>query len=301
MGLSRKRKSLPSRWLYDARGSELFESITHLSEYYPTVTEKSILRYRAADIAEFCQEGSTIVEYGAGSGIKTEILLDALANPAGYAAVDISGAYLGSTVRRLKREFPKLQAWPVVADFTAAFDLPPELPKERRVGFFPGSTLGNLEPSERSAFLTRMRDQLGVGGRAVVGVDLVKSLDRLLTAYDDSAGVTAAFNRNILERINRELGGSFPVERFGHEARWNPIERAVEMHLVSFDSRTVTVGGHQFLFDGGESIHTESSRKFDIKSINEFASQAGWRLDHVWTDSARLFAVIGLSARRISA
>ncbi|PIF73776.1 dimethylhistidine N-methyltransferase [Variovorax sp. 54] len=295
-GLAQPHKTLPSRWLYDDRGCELFEDITRVKEYYPTVTEKAILRERSAEIAEFCGPGVTLIEYGAGAGIKTEIVLDALTRPNGYVPIDIAGEFLLATAQRMAKEFPSLTTWPVVADFTSNFLLPPSLPTGNRVGFFPGSTLGNLDKEQARAFLRRMHQHVGEGGRAIIGIDLIKDLRRLLPAYDDVMGVTAEFNLNYLKRINRELRGTFPVDRFEHEARWNAEDKAVEMHLVSLDSRSVTVGAHAFLFDAGETIHTESSRKYDVPSIRKLATSTGWKLDHVWTDKYSLFAVVGLSA-----
>jgi dimethylhistidine N-methyltransferase len=289
-GLSSQRKSLPSCWLYDARGCELFNAITRLGDYYPTRAETEILSRHAPDIAHFCGKRAALLEYGAGAGIKTELLIDALDGPRLYVPIDIAGDELLSTTERIGRRFSSLKISPVLADFTGAFDLP-TLPNGPRVAFFPGSTIGNLDRREAIAFLARMRAHVE-GGRAIIGVDLKKDRETLLNAYDDSEGVTAAFNLNLLERINRELDGGFPLDRFEHEARWNEAESAIEMHLVSLDARKIPAAGQKFAFQAGESIHTESSRKYDLDSFATLAQAAGWRLARCWRDAQ--FAVLGL-------
>lgn len=297
-GLSRPRKMLPSRWLYDDRGSELFEKITGLDEYYPTRTETTILRSKAEEIAAFCGTHVTLLEYGAGAGIKTEILLNALHEPLLYVPIDISGDFLSQSARRIESRFPALAVQAVVADFTTDFDLPADLLSDGpRCGFFPGSTIGNLDAADTDAFLRRMRRHAGPGGRAVVGVDLKKDLDILLAAYDDREGVTAAFNLNLLARINRELEADFPLDRFVHEARWNESSSAVEMHLKSLDDRTVRVDGHRFDFAAGETIHSENSRKYSLDGFAAIAAASGWSVDAVWTDSGKRFAIVGLAPR----
>jgi len=295
-GLSQPCKTLPSRWLYDDRGSQLFEDITRLEEYYPTRTETGILREHAAEIAAFVGEGAVLFEYGAGAGIKTEILIDALQTPRMYVPVDIAGDFLDQTIERMRARYPLLETRGVIADFTTDFDLPADLPRARRAAFFPGSTIGNLDEAETLAFLRRMRRHVGRRGSAVIGADLKKDLNTLLAAYDDREGVTAAFNVNLLARVNRELDGAFPLDRFAHEARWNASESAVEMHLVSLDARTVRVDGHRFAFEAGETIHTESSRKYDERSIADLADRSGWRVAACWSDAERRFAVFGLEA-----
>ena len=301
-GLSQSpQKRLPSRWLYDDRGSELFEEITRLREYYPTRTETRILHDHARDIAAFCGDNVTILEYGAGASVKTEILLGALRNPRIYVPIDISADYLHNTAARLRGRFPELATRPVVADFGADFALPEWLPLPNRVAFFPGSTIGNLDAAEAAAFLRRMSAHVSAGGRAVIGADLCKPLDVLLPAYDDAAGVTAEFNLNLLTRINRELSASFQPELFRHAARWNEAEAAVEMHLISQRAQSVRVAGREFHFRAGESIHTESSRKFEIASFEALARRSGWRVDRVWTDPAAQCALFGLLQRPGSA
>lgn len=298
-GLSKPRKTLPSRWLYDDRGSEIFEEITRVEDYYPTRTETAILRSRGGEIAEFCGPRATLVEYGAGASVKTEILLDALEAPELYVPVDIAGDFLKASASRIGENFPGLAVRPVVADFTDDFELPDDLPGEgRRNGFFPGSTIGNLDETEATAFLRRMRGHVGESGRAVVGADLRKDVATLLRAYDDSDGVTAAFDLNILTRINRELGGNIRIDRFRHEARWNERVGAVEMHLVSLDDQTVTVADRRFNFAAGETIHTESSRKYTVDGFSAVAARSGWIVAETWTDPDDRFAVFGLSAVR---
>lgn len=295
-GLSQAPRSLPCRWLYDDRGSALFEDITALPEYYPTRTELGILEASLPEIARFIGPGTPVIEYGAGSGRKSELLLAAVA-PARYIPVDIAEDFLGITARRLAARFPDIEIQPIVADFTAPFDSGLDA-AERRAAFFPGSTIGNLDAAQIEAFLARMRGHVGAGGCAVIGMDLVKPLDVLLPAYDDAQGVTAEFNRNLLRRINRELGGTFDLAAFRHEARWNAGESAVEMHLVSTADQTIAVAGTPFAFREGETIHTESSRKFDLAAFSGLARQAGWQLAECWTDPDDLFALVGLTTLR---
>jgi dimethylhistidine N-methyltransferase len=296
-GLSRPRKAIAPCWLYDERGSQLFEQITRLDDYYPTRTETEILLRHAGEIARFCGGETLLFEYGAGAGIKTEILIAALDRPRLYVPIDIAGDFLARTAGRIGRRFPDLDVFPVVADFNHDFELP-ELPAGRRTAFFPGSTIGNLNHAEAAAFLRRLRRHVGdqgtAQGTAIVGVDLKKDVRTLLDAYDDREGVTAAFNLNLLARINRELDGDFPLDRFAHEARWNADESAIEMHLVSRDARRVAAGGEVFAFQPGETIHTESSRKYDLERFAALAESTGWRATKVWLDSNRHFAVFGL-------
>jgi L-histidine N-alpha-methyltransferase len=295
-GLSNRQKSVPCRWLYDDRGSELFEAITRLPEYYPTRTETAILRANAGEIADFAGAHAALLEYGAGAGIKTELLLRALQQPNFYVPIDIAGDFLEQTVSRMRGRFPSLRFRPVTSDFTTEFDIPGDVANERRVGFFPGSTIGNLDSAEASSFLLRMRRHVGARGAAIVGVDLRKDLETLLAAYDDAQGITAEFNLNLLVRINRELDGNFAIDRFAHSARWNATEGAIEMHIVSVAAQTVTIAGRNFAFRAGETIHTESSRKYDVASFTVLARAAGWNVSRIWTDQDRRFAVLGLAA-----
>jgi dimethylhistidine N-methyltransferase len=293
-GLAQAQKTLPSRWLYDERGSKLFERITALDEYYLTRTETAILNAFSQEMAEFCGERAIVLEYGAGAGIKTEILITALRAPRLYVPIDIAGEFLDQTVARFRQRFPNLLTKSIVADFTAAFDLPGWIPGGHRIAFFPGSTIGNLNAAEAGAFLQRMRHQVGADGRAVIGVDMKKDLRILIPAYDDAAGVTALFNLNLLKRANRELSANFDLDSFRHSARWNDAESAIEMHLVSTIAQTVTVAGRKFNFEAGETIHTESSRKYEMEGLAAMARQNGWQVGRRWTDDKGLFCVIGL-------
>jgi L-histidine N-alpha-methyltransferase len=294
-GLARAQKTLPSRWLYDPRGCDLFEQITALPEYYPTRTETQILQEHAADISQFCGADAHLLEYGAGAGIKTEIVVGQLDCPRSYIPIDIAPGFLELTAQRFRHRFTNLSVNPVVADFTSEFSLPPSLVADgRRVAFFPGSTIGNLNAKDAGLLLQRMRRQVGPQGAAIIGVDLKKDLSVLLPAYDDSAGVTAEFNRNILERINRELDGQFSPQQFRHLVRWNEAECAVEMHLESPIDQVIAIGGKGFAFRRGETIHTESSRKYEIRTFSEFARHHGWHTQRLWTDAQRQFAIFGL-------
>jgi L-histidine N-alpha-methyltransferase len=295
-GLSMHRKSLPCRWLYDERGSELFEQITQLEEYYPTRVETGILRSNAAEIAGFVGKGATLIEYGAGAGIKTEILIAALEAPRLYVPVDISGDFLDQAVISLRHRFPNIGIWPIVADFTEDFEIPAGIPLKGRSAFFPGSTIGNLDHAETVSFLRRVHRHVGPRGTAVIGADLTKDARILRAAYNDSRGVTAEFNLNLLARINRELDGDFRLDHFVHEARWNAANSAIEMHLVSTQAQTVTVDGQSFDFAAGESIHTETSRKYGVKTLSAIVESAGWYIDEMWTDARQSFGVFGLAS-----
>jgi dimethylhistidine N-methyltransferase len=294
-GLAQEQKRLPSRWLYDEQGSELFEEITRLAEYYPTRTETGILRAFAGEIAAFCGEDLTVLEYGAGAAVKTELLVEALHRPRFYVPIDIADDFLQHTVARFRRRFPSLTTIPITSDFTSNFAVPEWIPATRRLAFFLGSTIGNLDADEVATFLCRIRSHVGLGGCALIGVDLCKELPVLIPAYDDAAGVTARFNLNMLTRINRELSGNFVLEGFRHEARWNDAEAAIEMHLLSLLKQTVTVSGHTFELSTGESIHTESSRKFAVADFTQLVERHGWRVDRVWKDDAQRFGIFGMS------
>lgn len=298
VGLSQAQKTLPSRWLYDNRGCELFEDITRLEEYYPTRTETAILRDKAPQIADFCGEKAVLLEYGAGAGIKTEILIEALDRPQLYVPIDIAGDFLHGSAARLRQRFPKLQTLPVIADFTSDFELPRSVPRGRRSAFFPGSTIGNLDALETKRFLRRVRGHVGRRGTAVIGADLKKDFAILKAAYDDREGVTAAFNLNLLTRINRELGGTFSLDGFAHEARWNEAQSAIEMHLVSRCEQAATIGDEIFAFREGETIHTKSSRKYDVEGFKEIVADEGWSVSAIWTDPDCRFAVFGLEGAR---
>lgn len=296
-GLSQPQKTVPCRWLYDERGSVLFEEITLLPEYYPTRTEAAILEACAADVASAAGPGATVVEYGAGASVKTRLLLDAMQDVHCYVPIDVSAEFLAESAARLEADYAGLQVVPVVSDFLSPIDLPAESEGPGpAVGFFPGSTVGNLTDEEIADFFERARRDLGDGASFVLGADLKKSADRLIPAYDDAAGVTAAFNLNLLERINRELGGTFDLARFAHEARWNEERSRVEMHLVSQGAQTVRVGDAEFRFHDGETIHTENSRKFARGELSALAVRRGWETTDVWMDDDGLFSVMMLKA-----
>ena len=293
-GLGAERKTLPCKYFYDAEGSRLFDRICELDEYYPTRTEVGILADQSDTIARFVGREALVIELGSGSSTKTHRLLRALTSPAGYVPVDISRAHLTEAADRIARDFPALPVWPVCADFNTEIDLPPfDVSEERRLIFFPGSTIGNFDRGARKALLRRSADLCGSrGGQMLIGIDLVKAVDRLESAYDDSEGVTAAFNRNLLHRINRELGSDFVPDRFAHEATFDPKESRIEMHLVSEIDQVVDVDGQQFRFARGERICTEYSYKFTIAGFADLAAEAGWSLEQTFTDRENLFAIL---------
>jgi len=290
-GLSAREKSIPCRFFYDAAGSELFEQITRLPEYYPTVTETGILRARAQDIAALATPGTVLVEFGSGSSTKTELLLTAMGDLFAYVPIDISGAALDEAEARISERFPGLTVLPVEGDFSRPLQLPASIAECPRLGFFPGSTIGNLTQSAAQKLLANMRSIIGKGGRLVIGADLKKDVRRLIAAYNDVAGVTAAFNLNLLTRANRELGADFDVTKFAHSATYDVRHGRVDMHLVSQEEQTVSVRGHCFRFRKGERIHTEHSHKYDVEGFQALAAGAGWRPEAVWTDDERLFSV----------
>ena len=293
-GLSMAQKSIPSTWLYDHRGSELFEQITRLPEYYPTRTETWILRHCAAQIAGEAGRGALVVELGSGSSRKTPLLLRALDAPSGYVPIDISAQFLDESVQGLAREFSALPMWPVVADFTRLSSLPVlsrGAPGARRLVFFPGSTIGNFVPEAAVGLLERIGHAVGRGALMVIGADATQDPGVLIPAYDDAQGVTAAFDKNLLVRINRELEGDFSLSAFRHEARWDPHHQRVEMHLVSEYTQRVTVLGHAFRFAAGETLHTENSYKYGIVKFQALARRAGWAQKQLWMDAQSRFAL----------
>jgi dimethylhistidine N-methyltransferase len=297
-GLAAWPKSLPCKYFYDQRGSELFERICELDEYYPTRTEIGIMRESVAKMAEALGPHVTLVEYGSGSSTKTRILLEALDDPVAYVPVDISREPLVSSASSLDRRHADLEVLPVCADFTQAFTLPePRRRPRRRVVYFPGSTIGNFEEADVVGFLTRIRTLVEPHGGLLIGVDLQKDAAILQAAYDDHEGVTAAFNKNLLVRINRELEGDFELERFEHRAVVNEELGRVEMHLVSTVAQTVGVCGETFAFEAGESIHSENSHKFTLEGFAELAAHAGLFVRRVWTDESDLFSVQYLTPR----
>lgn len=289
-GLARAPKEVPCKYFYDEAGSRLFEQICELPEYYQTRTEMALLQRHAPEIAALIGAEAEIVEFGAGSLRKVRLLFDALKNPRAYTPLDISGDYLVDVVRTLGTDYPALTLRPLVADFTLPMAIPALPGEPRRAGFFPGSTIGNFEPDAAMALLRRIRGVLN-GGGLLVGVDLVKDPRRLHAAYNDAAGITAAFNKNLLIRANRELGANFDPEAFAHYAPYSASSRCIEMYLVSLKRQSVTVGDRRIEFAQGEPVHTEDSYKYTIESFREMAARAGFSPRAVWTDPERLLSV----------
>jgi dimethylhistidine N-methyltransferase len=295
-GLSRRPRRISPKFFYDAAGSQLFDRICELPEYYPTRTELRILGECAAEIAEQVGPDAEIVEFGAGSLTKVRLLLDALEAPKRYLPIDISGEHLEAAAERLKADYPALAVQPIAADYTMPMVLPAPLAGAgKRVGFFPGSTIGNFEPDEALAFL-QLAARMLRGGGLLIGVDLVKAPDRLHAAYNDAQGVTAAFNLNLLRRANAELDADFDLDAFAHSAFYNAPKQRIEMHLVSRRAQTVSLGGERFELEDGETIHTEYSHKFTVDGLRALAVKAGFRPGKVWTDPERLFSVHWLGA-----
>lgn len=296
-GLSKPRKTLPCRFLYDARGSELFESITRLPEYYPTRTEAAILAAHACEMVEGIGSQGVLIEFGSGSSLKTEFLLRQLPPGVIYVPIDVSETALSQAKQRLVSRFPSIKVHPIVGDFTEPIELPATFRSRPRTGFFPGSTIGNLTPNEALHQLTSFRTMLPTGSRLIIGVDLKKDARRLVVAYNDAIGITAEFNRNILIRINRELGSAIDIASFQHEAIYNPREGRIEMHLVSVLEQKVQIIDRRFQFRAGESIHTENSYKYSVAQFQSLARSAGWNPSRVWTDVERQFSVHELRAQ----
>jgi dimethylhistidine N-methyltransferase len=283
-GLTAKPKRLPSKYFYDLAGSALFERITQLPEYYPTRCELALLRENAPAIASLFPPNCALLEFGAGSSKKARILLGAAATVEAYVPVDISGDFLQQDAAQLRRDFPRLAVHPVVADFTQGFEVPPAIARLPRVGFFPGSTIGNFEPHDAAKFMRHAGETLGQGAVLVIGVDLIKDVTILCPAYNDAEGVTAKFNLNLLVRINRELGANFDLAAFEHHACYNCTQNRIEMHLASLKRQKVRVNGKSISFRLGETIHTENSYKYTIEGFRALASGAGWSPLSVWTD-----------------
>jgi dimethylhistidine N-methyltransferase len=291
-GLTAKPKYLPPKYFYDLTGSGLFDRITSLPEYYPTRSELGLLTKHAPEIASLFPPASALVEFGSGSSRKARILLRTAASLEAYVPVDISGDFLHEDAVRLRRDFSHLSIIPVVADFTAMTELPPEIAVMPRAGFFPGSTIGNFEPHEACAFLHRAGGILGAGAVLIVGVDLEKAPDILYRAYNDAEGVTAKFNLNLLVRINRELGANFDLAAFEHHAFYNAERHRIEMHLASTKRQKVRICEATIEFRAGETIHTENSYKYSVESFQALALGSGWSPLKVWTDG--LFSVHAL-------
>jgi dimethylhistidine N-methyltransferase len=294
-GLTQRPKKLSPKYFYDETGSKLFEQITLLPEYYPTRTELRILRDRGAEIAAAIPSDAALVEFGAGATTKVRLLLKQSSFKA-YVPVDISGDFLNGQASALRADFPDLAVHPVTADFTKPFELPPEVKEMPKVGFFPGSTIGNFDPDEASAFLRSARAILGDGATMIVGVDLEKDERVLHEAYNDAAGVTGQFNLNVLARINRELGGNLDLAGFEHSAIYNRKRHRIEMHLISRRPQTIRVLDHTATFKTGETIHTESSYKYSIERFTALALTSGWSPRASWTDPDGMFSVHALVA-----
>lgn len=289
-GLTAPRKTLPPKLLYDEAGCALFGEITGLPEYYPTRTERALLPEVAAALARRVDPGGAVVEYGASDEGKAALLFAEL-DCSAYVPIDIAPAALAALARRMRRSHPAIAVHPVAADFLAPLELPAAVAGLTKLGFFPGSTIGNFDPDEAVGFLRRVRATLGAGAGLLIGVDLEKPADILIPAYDDAAGVTAAFNLNLLARLNREADADFDLALFRHRAVWNAAHSRIEMHLESRVRQSVRVGGHRIAFAAGETIHTENSYKYSILRFRALAARAGWRCAESWTDDAGLFSV----------
>ncbi len=291
-GLLAPRKTLPPKLFYDDEGCRLFGEITRLPEYYPTRTELALLRRIAPEIGAELPPGSALVEYGGSDEMKAAILLDAAPAIAAYIPIDVAGGALAALELRLRDARPNLVVQPLVADFMAPFRLPAAIAKRHRLGFFPGSTIGNLDPAQARGFLAAAGAALGQGARFLVGVDLRKDPAILVPAYDDAQGVTAAFNLNLLHRLNREAAADFDIASFAHSARWNDAQSRIEMHVVSLRRQTVTLAGYRIQFAESETIHTENSYKYSLDAFDAVVAESGaWRPHQRWTDPAGLFSL----------
>ena len=296
-GFAEPIPSIPARWLYDRRGSELFDDITRLPSYYPTRTETALLARIAPEIATLTGAGGAVVEFGAGSQTKTPLLLDAV-RPKAYVPIDISGDYLKDSAATVDAEHARVDVFPVVADFTKEVALPGEIEGLPRLGFFPGSTIGNFVPRSATDLLRHFRDILGTGSKLLIGMDRIKPIERLIAAYDDPEGVTAEFNLNLLNRINRELDADIPVDAFEHEARWNDMLSRIEMHLRAVRDVAFAIDGRRFEFREGETIHTENSHKYGPRGARMLLLAGGWTPLKEWIAPDDDFAVILAEAQR---
>ena len=290
-GLAERQKAVPARWLYDLNGSELFEDITRLPEYYPTKVETRLLETHGAEIARLTGRDLAVVEFGSGSSIKTPLLLREV-EAAAYVPVDISGEFLRQSIRALATRFPDLAIIPVEANFLHAVQLPATVRDLSFLGFFPGSTIGNLVPHSAVDLLRSMRETLGEGSQLLIGVDSLKDINRLVAAYDDAQGVTAAFNLNLLHRINRELGGDIPIRHFRHAACWNADWRRIEMHLEALEDIDFTVSGHKVAMRRGETIHTENSHKYSPDQVRLMLQAGGWTPARLWSNLSEDFLLV---------
>ena len=291
-GLSAAVKAIPCKYFYDEAGSKLFDRICELEEYYPTRTELTIMEQHVQEMADLAGPACLLVEYGSGSSVKSRLLLDRLETPAAYVPVDISREHLRSSASALARAYPHLEVLPICADFTQPLDLPvPALPFRRRLIYFPGSTIGNFTPAEAIRLLRRTAQLGGPGSGLLLGVDLKKDPQILHAAYNDRRGVTAAFNLNLLERINRELGADFQTAQFWHHASYNPREGRIEMYLISQREQRVRIGSQAFTLAEGEAIRTEYSYKYNSADLRHLAKAGGYEVRRVWTDERNHFCV----------
>jgi dimethylhistidine N-methyltransferase len=291
-GLRDTPKHLPSKLFYDERGSRLFDAICELEEYYPTRTEQAIMEAHVAEMVDAIGPKALLVEYGSGSSVKTRILLDHLMDPAGYVPIDISRDHLLQAAEQIAQRYPDLPVLPVCADYTADYRLPdPDTPVARTVVYYPGSTIGNFTPDTARDFLEHVGEHVEANGGLLIGVDLQKNETILHAAYNDAEGVTAAFNKNLLRRLNRELDATFDLTQFRHEAIYNQEEGRIEMHLISESNQRVQVAGVSIDFAAGERITTEYSYKYTLEGFAALAADAGWSVEHVWTDVEQLFSV----------
>jgi L-histidine Nalpha-methyltransferase len=291
-GLRKEPKSVPCKYLYDERGSILFDKITELDEYYPTRTELHIMQRYRTEIAGCLDRDALLIELGSGSSVKTRILLDSLDSVAGYVPIDISQEHLSRTVAEIKKEYPNLTTTPICADYTNAIVLPDAIANRTpRIMYFPGSTIGNFHPQDAVEFLNKISSLIGVTGKILIGVDLKKDPGVLHRAYNDTLGITALFNLNMLVRANRELGTDFRIDRFRHYAYFNPVYGRIEMHLISLEDQTVHCNGSTIRFEKGEGIHTENSYKYTVAGFGELVCEAGLAVEQVWKDELDMFSV----------
>lgn len=290
-GLSQDQKSIPCKYLYDQRGSQLFDAITKTPEYYPTRTEIALLEKHANDIATLMGDGAHLIEFGSGSSVKVRIILDAAPELASYVPVDISHDHLKQAAALIAKDYPNLDVLPVAADFTKPFSLPESVSSDRKIGFFPGSTIGNFTAKEAAAFLANAARMVQPGGALLIGADLIKDSKVINAAYNDKGGVTSSFSLNLLRRINREIGGDFDAARFRHQAQYNPNTERVEIFIESREDQAVRVNGESFNFTSGERIHTENSHKYDVDRFQDLARKAGFTPRKAWVDDEKLFSV----------
>ena len=291
-GLQHEQKEIPSKFLYDERGSKLFDAICETDDYYPTRTEIGIMKQHVEEMVDAIGPRALLAEYGSGSSLKTRILLDHVEDLALYVPIDISRAHLVESAETIADLYPHIPVQPLCADYTDTFELPkPPRPAARTVVYFPGSTLGNFQPDDARRFLADIADTVGTDGGLLIGVDLKKDVEVLRAAYNDSEGVTAAFNKNLLRRMNRELEATFDLDQFEHRALWNEQAGCIEMHLRSRIDQTVTVAGEPIAFAGGETIRTEYSYKYTLDDFEALAAEAGLAVEQVWTDDQSYFSV----------